>query len=354
MSGSSATATGTPRVGLTSRTGPAYSRICGIGDFRPEHLIGNAEIAPRIDSSDEWIRDRSGIHTRRQASADETVATMAAAAGRAALADAGVDADQVGTVIVATLSHPYQTPAAATLVALELGAEHAAAFDLSAACAGFCYAVGVADGLVRAGGSDYVLVIGVEKMSDFRNWDDRGTAFIFGDGAGAVLVGPSEQPAIGPTVWGADGSGFDLIKQSTDWVSFREALENPESTPEQRQWPWIAMEGPSVFRWAAFQMAPIARQALQAAGVDAADLDVFVPHQANVRIIDTLVKQLKLPENVVIAREDVAEMANTSAASVPLALARLVREGRAASGDLCLMIGFGAGLTWAAQVVRLP
>lgn len=343
-----------PKAILKQRRGPEFTRIWGIGDYRPERIITNDEVCLYIDSSDEWIRERSGIATRRQAAPDESVADMSIAAGRAAIEQAGIDPSLIGAVIVATMTHPYQTPSAAPLVAEALGLGQVAAFDLSAACSGFCYAVGVADDLVRGGGSDYVLVIGAEKMSDFRDWGDRSTAFIFGDGAGAVVVGPSTTPGIGPTVWGADGSGFDLIKQSSDWVSFRRAVEDPDSDPEARRWPWVQMVGPSVFRWAAFKMAPVARQALEAAGLTVDDLDVFVPHQANTRIIDALVKQLKLPERVVIAREDIVDMANTSAASVPLALARLQREGRVHSGDICLQFGFGAGLTWAAQVVVLP
>ncbi len=343
-----------PAVTLRPRRGAEFSRIWGMGDYRPERIITNDEICEFIDSSDEWIRERSGIVTRHQAAPDESVVDMSVAAGRAAIESAGIDPAQIGTVIVATLCHPYQTPAAATLVAQSVGATNAAAFDLSAACSGYCYGISLADDLVRGGGAEFVLVIGVEKMSDFRDWTDRGTAFVFGDGAGAAVVGPSDTPGIGPTVWGADGSGYDLIKQSTDWVTFRRAIEDPNSTPEDRRWPFIDMVGPSVFRWAAFKMAPIARQAVEAAGITVDDLDVFVPHQANTRIIDAIVKQLKLPEHVVVAREDIADMANTSAASVPLATTRLLREGRAKSGDICLQFGFGAGLTWAAQVVVLP
>ncbi|GAB95124.1 3-oxoacyl-[acyl-carrier-protein] synthase-3 [Kineosphaera limosa] len=342
------------RPTLSTRTGAQYSRIWGVGDHRPERIVTNDEICEYIDSTDEWIRERSGIATRRQAAPTESVADMAISAGRAAIEAAGVDPTRIGAVIVATLSHPLQTPAAATLVAHALGASNAAAFDLGAACSGYCYGIGVADDLIRGGSSEFVLVVGSEKMSDFRDWHDRGTAFIFGDGAGAALVGPSEFPGVGPTVWGADGSGYELIRQSTDWVQWRAAVESPDSTPEQRAWPFIDMVGPSVFRWAAFKMAAVAKEAVAAAGLTIDDIDVFVPHQANIRIIDTMVKQLKLPDRVVVAREDIADMANTSGASVPLATARLLREGRARSGDLCLQFGFGAGLTWAAQVVVLP
>lgn len=342
------------RPALTIRTGAQYSRIWGMGDYRPERIVTNDEICEFIDSSDEWIRERSGIVTRRQAAPDETVVDMAVAAGRTALDAAGVEPGRVGSVIVATLSHPVQTPAAATLVAHELGATGASAFDLSAACSGYCYGVGVADDMIRGGSSEFVLVVGVEKMSDFRDPRDRGTAFVFGDGAGAALLGPSDFPGVGPTVWGADGAGYDLIRQDKDWVQWKHALEDPAADADARKYPFIDMVGPSVFRWAAFKMGPIAKKAVAAAGLTMDDLDVFVPHQANIRIIDTMVKQLKLPEHVVVAKEDIADIANTSGASVPLATTRLLREGRAKSGDICLQFGFGAGLTWAAQVVVLP
>ena len=344
----------TPRPVLRQQRGPDHTRIWGLGDHRPERIVPNEEIVGRIDSTDEWIRERSGIAARHQAGPDESVVDMATSAGRAAIEAAGVAPESIGTVIVATLTHPFQTPAAAPLVASALGVGSAAAFDLGAACSGFVYGVGVADDIVRGGRSDFVLVVGVEKMSDFRDWDDRGTAFIFGDGAGAAVIGPSDTPGIGPTVWGADGSGSDLIKQSTDWVSLRAALESPDSTSDDRRWPFIDMVGPSVFRWAAFKMAPVARSALEAAGITTDDLDSLVPHQANTRIIDALTKQLKLPSHVLVAREDIADVANTSAASVPLAATRLLRDHPEQSGGLSLLIGFGAGLTWAAQVVVLP
>ncbi len=337
---------------LRQQRGPEFTRIWGIGDYRPEQIVSNDDIAALIDSSDEWIRERSGIETRRQARADESVVDMAVAAGHAALEHAGIDAGRVGAVIVATVTHPLQTPAAAPIVAHRLGAGGAAAYDLSAACAGYCYGIGAADDTIRAGRAEFVLVIGVEKLSDFRNSRDRGTAFVFGDGAGAALIGPSDAPGISPTVWGADGSGHDLITQSMDWNATRSRAG--EARVLEGEWPYVTMQGPSVYRWAVYQMAPFARRAVDAAGVTPDDLSAFIPHQANVRIIDAMAKVLKLPEHVVVARDDIREMANTSAASIPLATARLLREGRVGPGDLALQIGFGAGLSYAAQVIVLP
>jgi 3-oxoacyl-[acyl-carrier-protein] synthase-3 len=198
--------------------------------------------------------------------------------------------------------------------------------------------------MVRGGSAQHVLVIGVEKLSDFTDPTDRGTAFIFGDGAGAAIIGPSDTPAIGPTVWGSDGSQWETIAQRDSWIDVRDG---------NLGWPAIGMAGQSVFRWAVWGMAPVAQKALDAAGVRAEDLDAFIPHQANMRIIDAMIKQLKLPEDIPVAR-DIAETANTSAASIPLATERMLREGEVPHGGLALQIGFGAGLVYAAQVVVLP
>ncbi|WP_182524190.1 beta-ketoacyl-ACP synthase III [Nocardioides dongkuii] len=325
--------------------GAEHTAILGVGAYRPSRVVPNAELVEAIESSDEWIQQRSGIKTRRWATPDETVQSMAVAASRDALAKAGVDAPQIDCVIVATVSHMLQTPAVATLIAHELGTDQAAAFDVSAACAGFCHAVGMASDMVRAGSAGHVLVIGVERLSDLTDVGDRGTAFIFADGAGAAVVGPSETPGIGPLVWGSDGEQYDLIRQREDW---REVIAS-----ESPRMPHLVMQGNPVFRWASFAMAKVGRQALDRAGITAEELDCFVPHQANMRIIDALARSMKLPDTVRIAR-DVADMGNTSAASVPLALERMIREGDARPGDTALLIAFGAGLAYAAQVVTVP
>ena len=329
---------------ITAGEGASHARLMGVGGYRPKRVVPNSEIIEAIDSSDEWIQERSGIKERRFAAKDESVVDMSVEATREALAAAGLEAAEVDAVVVATVTHPYQTPAAAPIVADRLGIR-GAAFDISAACAGYCHGISLASDMVRGGSARHVLVIGVEKLSDFTDMTDRGSAFIFGDGAGAAIVGPSDVPAIGPTVWGSDGSQWRTISQRDSWVELKESGGVGS--------PAIGMAGQSVFRWAVWGMAPVAQKALDAAGVRAEDLDAFIPHQANMRIIDAMIKQLKLPEDIAVAR-DIAETANTSAASIPLATERMLREGEVPHGGLALQIGFGAGLVYAAQVVVLP
>ncbi len=325
---------------------PREARVLGVGGYRPTRVVPNAEIIEAIESSDEWIRTRSGIASRRFAGEDETVIAMSVSAAQKAIAQAGIAPEQVGCVMVATVTHLYQTPSAAVEIAHAVGARGAAAFDICAACAGFCYGLSLANDQVRAGTSDYVLVIGVERLSDITDPFDRSTAFIFADGAGAAIVGPSERPGIGPVVWGSDGSQLGLIRQEESWAQAFRGGERP-------QWPHLRMEGNPVFRWASYEMAKVAREALDAAGVTPEQLDVFAPHQANMRITDAMARSLRLPDTVTVAR-DIQDQGNTSAASVPLALERMQELGEAASGDLALLIGFGAGLVFAAQVVVLP
>ncbi|HEX6149590.1 beta-ketoacyl-ACP synthase III [Nocardioides sp.] len=334
---------------VESASGAPYARILGIGAYRPSRVIPNSEVVEAIDSSDEWIQQRSGIKQRRWATPDETVQMMSVSAAREAIERAGIAPAQIDCVVVATVTHLLQTPAIATAIAHELGTENAAAFDISAACAGFCHGVSLGADMVRGGSAGHVLVIGVERLSDLTDLYDRGTAFIFADGAGAAVVGPSDTPAIGPVVWGSDGEQFELIRQKEDW---RDVVGTP-AVPGSGVMPHLVMEGNPVFRWASFAMAKIGQQALDRAGVTAEDLDVFVPHQANMRIIDAMARSMKLPERVKIAR-DIAEQGNTSAASIPLALHRMIEEGDARSGDTALLIAFGAGLAYAAQVVTVP
>ncbi|MEJ7629714.1 MAG: beta-ketoacyl-ACP synthase III [Nocardioidaceae bacterium] len=332
-------------VTISTARGAEHAAILGIGGYRPGRVVSNAEICERIDSSDEWIRTRSGIIERRWAEPHETVQHMSVGAARKAIERAGISHAQLDCVVVATVTHLMQTPALATLVSDELGATPAAAFDISAACAGFCHGISLASDMVRSGTAKHVLVIGVERLSDITDRDDRSTAFIFADGAGAAVVGPSETEGIGPVAWGADGSKYDLIRQKESWVEVLQ-MERPSM-------PNLRMDGNPVFRWASFEMAKVAREAMDRAGVSVDDLDVFLPHQANMRIVDAMARTLKLPARVAIAR-DIAHQGNTSAASVPLAAAAMLESGEAKSGDLALMIAFGAGLAYAGQVVRLP
>ncbi|AUG80439.1 3-oxoacyl-ACP synthase [Kitasatospora sp. MMS16-BH015] len=324
--------------------GPAGSRILGVGAYRPARIVGNEEICTRIDSDDAWIRQRSGIATRHFAGPGETVVTMAVEAGLKALAQAGVAPAQVDLVLLASMSHLGRASAAAPEVAHLLGAGRAAATDLSAACAGFCYALGVADSMIRAGAARHVVVVGAERMTDIVDPYDRDTAFIFGDGAGAVVLGPAAVPGVGPVVWGTEGDRHGLIARDRSWP---EARERPDP------WPTLRMDGPQVFRWAIAKVPEIGGAALAAAGVTAADLAAFVPHQANLRIVDTSARRLGLPGHTAVAR-DIVRSGNTSAASVPLALDDLLARGELLSGGLALLVGFGAGLAYAAQVVALP
>jgi 3-oxoacyl-[acyl-carrier-protein] synthase-3 len=328
---------------LRSATPTPHARMTGIGGYRPRRIVPNSEIVERIDSSDEWIRERSGIIERRWAGEGESVIDMSLFAARPALEMAGLEGSDLDAIIVATVSWPYQTPGAAPLVAKAFGST-AMALDISAACAGYCHGIALANDLVRGGTAEHVLVIGVERLSDFTSRDDRGTAFIFGDGAGAAVISRSETPGIGPTIWGSDGEKWDAISQTESWIDVHE---------QGLSWPHIGMQGQTVFRWAVWGMAPVAQQALDAAGVTVDQLDAFIPHQANVRIVDAMAKQLKIPADVAVAR-DIAYTGNTSAASVPLAMERMVRRGEVPRGGLALQIGFGAGLTYAAQVVVIP
>jgi 3-oxoacyl-[acyl-carrier-protein] synthase III len=329
---------------LTQSHGPAFTRLYSVGAARGQNAVPNDDLVGPIDSSDEWIRQRTGIITRVRAGADVLAVDLATDAGREAIERSGIPAEQIDLVIVATVSNVQQTPSIAAVVADRVGANPAAAYDTNAACAGYAYAVAQADALIRAGAAHYALVIGAEKLSDVVDPTDRTISFLLGDGAGAVVVGPSDEPGIGATVWGSDGSKAGAVGMNHTLIDFREG-----SSP----WPTLRQEGQTVFRWAVWDMAKVAKQALDAAGITAADLAAFIPHQANMRIIDEFAKQLKLPESVAIAR-DIETTGNTSAASIPLAMHRLLDEHPELSGGLALQIGFGAGLVFGAQVVALP
>lgn len=264
------------------------SRVMGVGAYRPDVIVTNEDVCQWIDSSDEWIRQRTGIITRHRASANVSVIDMAEGASREALQKAGVDASELGAVIVSTVTHPYATPSAAASLADRLGATPAPAFDISAACAGYCYGIAQADALVRSGAAKYVLVVGAEKLSDVIDNTERTISFLLGDGAGAVVIGPSDTPGIGPSVWGSDGSKWDAIGMTHSMLDIRDfaaagkhgsALSEGEAAAtEAALWPTLRQDGQTVFRWAVWEMAKMAQQALDAAGVKAEDLAAFIPH----------------------------------------------------------------------------
>jgi 3-oxoacyl-(acyl-carrier-protein) synthase III len=314
--------------------GAPGARILGLGEYRPRRRVTNDDLAKVMDTNDEWIQSRVGIAERRWASEDETLVEMAVAAGGKALAASGLAPDEIDLVVVASASLRSPIPGIGPQVAHRLGIPRPGAYDLNAGCAGFCYALGAVSDNIRAGSSRNALVVGVERLSDVTNMEDRTTAVIFADGAGAAVVGASDEPGIGPVVWGSDGDQFNAIE-----------IAAGSST--------MTMAGQAVYRWATTKLTETLEAAMAKAGVGPADIDVFAPHQANLRIIESMTKRLGLPESTVIAR-DVVQSGNTSAASVPLALTALMESGEAKSGDLALVLGYGAGLTFAGQVLILP
>ena len=329
---------------LKQSSGTEFTRIYSYGAARGDLVVPNSELIAAIDSSDEWIQQRTGIITRTRASHDVLAIDLATDAAREAIESSGVSPELIDLVIVATISNIRQTPSMAAVVADRVGANPAAAYDTNAACAGFSYAVTQADALIRAGAGHYALVIGAEKLSDVVDPTDRSISFLLGDGAGAVVIGPSETPGIGPAVWGSDGSKADAVTMSATLADYHDGIA---------EWPTLRQEGQTVFRWAVWDMAKVAKRAIEVAGITAADLAAFIPHQANMRIIDEFAKQLGLPASVAIAR-DIATTGNTSAASIPLATHALLKEHPELSGGFALQIGFGAGLVFGAQVIVLP
>lgn len=330
---------------IAATSGPTNVGLLSVGSYRPERVVTNDELCENIDSSDEWIYSRTGIKTRRFAARNESAASMATESGREAIAKASLEASDIDCVIVATSTHLLQTPACAPAVAAALGATGVPAFDISAGCAGFGYALGVAADMIRAGTAAKVLVVGSEKLSPTIDMQDRTNCFIFADGAAGVVVGETPAQGIGPTIWGSDGNQAMAIRQDIDWLDY---MENPTGPR-----PFLRLEGSAVFRWAAFEMGKVGQQAMDAAGIRPEEIDVFLPHQANSRINELLARSLELRPDAVLAN-DIEHTGNTSAASIPLAMAEVLATGAAKADDLALLIGYGAGLSYAAQVVRLP
>jgi 3-oxoacyl-[acyl-carrier-protein] synthase-3 len=328
---------------VLASSGAPYARILSVGSAIPSRVVTNADMCQWIESTDEWIQQRTGIAERRWIGPDESVRTLALAAARTAIDRSSLPLGEIDCLILSTVSFFQQTPALAPMLAAELGLRDAAAYDISAACAGFCYGIAQAEALIRAGQAHNVVVIGAETLSRMTDVTDRSTAFLFADGAGAVVVGGSDEPGIGPVVWGSDGEHNEVIWQTAEWD---EALRLGAE-------PKIGMNGQAVFKWATSFIATAAKRALEAAGLSPEELDVFLPHQANNRITDTMLRYLKLPERVVVART-IKKYGNNSAASIPIAMDELLSTGQAKSGQTALIIGFGAGLVYAGQVIKLP
>ena len=313
------------------------ARILAFGGYQPSNVVTNEDLAKTVDTSDEWIRSRVGIASRRIAGPEETLADMAVAAGGKALASSGLSPADIDLVIVATCTPESSIPNVSATVAHRLGLSAPGAYDLNAACAGFCYALASASDAVRAGTARHVLVIGAEKLSSWLDWTDRSTSIIFADGAGAAVVGPvtepGQQPGIGPVAWGSAGDMADKI-----CIADRNSF--------------IFQEGQAVFRWATTELHPVAQAACERAGIAPQDLDVFVPHQANLRIVEAIARKLRVSKARVA--DDIIEAGNTSSASIPLALSRMIERNEVSSGEHALLLGFGAGMCYAAQVITVP
>jgi 3-oxoacyl-[acyl-carrier-protein] synthase III len=322
---------------MRTQRGAAGARILAFGAYQPANVVTNDDLAAKVDTSDEWIRSRVGIASRRIAAADESVADMAVAAGGKALAASGLSPADIDLVIVATCTPEASIPNVSATVAHRLGVIAPGAYDLNAACAGFCYALSNASDAVRTGSARNVLVIGAEKLSQWVDWTDRSTCIIFADGAGAAVVGPVSDPGqpagIGPVVWGSAGDLADTIV-----------------IPDRNS--FIGQEGQAVFRWATTALHPVAKAACEQAGVAPEDLAAFVPHQANLRIMESIARKLGVPRERLA--DDIIDSGNTSSASIPMAISRMIERQQVTSGDQVLFLGFGGGLCYAAQVITIP
>ncbi|WP_017973906.1 beta-ketoacyl-ACP synthase III [Actinopolyspora halophila] len=321
---------------LSLTEGPNATRVVGFGSAQGNRVVTNDDLARTVDTNDEWIQQRVGIVSRRLGEHDQTVVSMAVEAGSKAIADAGLSPADVDQVIIATCTMPGPIPNAAAQVADRIGIKAPGAFDLNAACAGFCYALNTASDFIRAGSARNVLVIGAERFQEWLDWQDRANCIIFADGAGAAVVSPAEQPSIGPATLGSAG---DMV----DTIYLRENR-------------YIYQEGQTVFRWATSEVAPVATRAVERAGLQLSDVDVLVAHQANLRIVEAIAKKLQnqgARDDLVVAR-DIVHSGNTSAASIPLAIDHMRSSGEVNSGDVLLLVGFGAGLSYAGQVIICP
>jgi 3-oxoacyl-[acyl-carrier-protein] synthase-3 len=313
--------------------------ITGLGVHVPDRVVSNDELSQHVETSDEWIRERTGIRERRMASTEEALSDVSLPAARAALAQAGIEGKDVDLLIVATVTPDMAFPSTAALLADEVGASQAAAYDLSAGCTGFVYALAQAYGMVGTGLSRRALVVGGDLLSRILDWEDRSTLVLFGDGAGAVVLEPAPDPGFLGFELGADGGGGESL-----WLpgSGSRVFDNPDR--------YVKMNGREVFKFATRVLVQSATDVLERCGASVDDVDVYVPHQANVRIIDHAAKKLGFPQEKVVINVD--RYGNTSSGSIPLALADAVEDGRLRAGQLVLMTGMGAGLTWGSALMR--
>ncbi|MCC7163137.1 MAG: ketoacyl-ACP synthase III [Anaerolineae bacterium] len=324
---------------------PRYAHIVGWGKYVPPNVLTNEELAKKVDTTDAWIRKNTGIVERRIAT-KETTAAMALYAAQDALEVADVNPNEIDLIIVATSTPEYIFPATASIVQDKLGAQNAGAFDLSAACSGFVYGLAVAAGMIRGGTYNTVLVIGAETFSRLLNWKDRATCILFGDGAGAVLLQGRDEPGgILSTILGSDGSGGELLEIPAGGSKNPTSLETVMANAH-----FVKMNGREVFRFATRIMVDATKQALQKANLTLDDMDLMIPHQANIRIIDHAIKTMGLPPEKVYMNLD--RYGNTSAASIPLALVEAIEEKRVKPGDRLVFVGFGGGLTWGSCAVE--
>lgn len=325
---------------------PRYAHIIGWGKYVPPHIVTNDDLAKKMDTTDAWIRERTGIVQRHIASEKESTATMAIHAARAAIETANISPKDIDLVIVATATPEYLFPATACLVQSAIGAERAGAFDLEAGCSGFVYALAMATGMIRSGWHDTILVIGAETLSRIIDWNDRATAVLFGDGAGAVIVRASERSGgVMASLLGADGSGGDLLILPAGGARHP---AGPETVLSKMH--YARMNGREVYRFATRVMAEATQDVVKRAGWSLGQVDLFIPHQANVRIIESAAKSLKVvPEKFFV---NLQNYGNTSAASIPIALCEAIEANRVEPGDRLVLVGFGAGLTWAACAIE--
>jgi len=321
----------------------AYARIIGTGSYLPEKILTNEELSQKVDTSDAWIRERTGIYQRHIAAEGEYTSDLALKASRKALQAADMQADELDLIILATSTPDVVFPSTASILQEKLGVRRCPAFDVQAVCAGFTYALSIADQYIRTGSAKNVLVVGAETFSRIIDWTDRTTCVLFGDGAGAVVLTASDEPGIHSTHIHADGRYQELL-----WVPSGVSKQYESILKSQA---FVQMDGPKVFKWAVKEMSDLAIKTLQENNLTADDIDWMVPHQANIRIIEAVANKAGMPmERVIVTVHD---QGNTSAASVPMALDRGIRDGRIKPGQKILLEAFGGGFTWGSALITI-